>query len=115
MSRRPGIGVGMMHDLASVLLEPCIEEKMIDVPVALDHGTVSFPLGRFLRRKLRTFVGRSPNAPPEILAAQAEELQALRKTAFDASQSFSKAIVEKNKAKILRIESKEKRRRKEII
>lgn len=93
MSRNPGIAVGMMHEIASELLKhPGLEEKMLDVPLSLSHGKKRYPLGRFLRRKLRTYIGRDPNAPQEILDQQKEELQTLRKTAFENSTPLSKEI-----------------------
>jgi len=74
MSLRPGIGLGMMHDLASTLLEHKLDERMIDVPTSLQHGSAKWPLNRYLRRKLREFIGRSPNCPPEAMAEQTEAL-----------------------------------------
>lgn len=115
MSLRPGIGLGMMHDLASVLLEHKLDERMIDVPLSLQHGKKSFPLGRYLRRKLRTFIGRDINAPPEALKQQADELQPMRDAAFKASESFASHILKENLGRRIRLEARENLRRKKSI
>nr|AOV86340.1 putative replication protein VP4 [uncultured virus] len=109
MSLRPGIGLGMMHELASTLLEHKLDEKMIDVPLALQHGNKKFPLGRYLRRKLRTFVGRSPDCPPAVLDNMVEELRPMREAAFMASEKFSQKILEKSLGKRIQIEARQNR------
>lgn len=109
MSLRPGIGLGMMHELASTLLEHKLDEKMIDVPLALQHGNKKFPLGRYLRRKLRTFVGRSPDCPPAVLDNMVEELRPMREAAFMASEKFSEKILEKSLGKRIQIEARQNR------
>ena len=115
MSLRPGIGLGMMHDLASVLLEHKLDERMVDVPLTLQHGGKQFPLGRYLRRKLRTFIGRPENAPPEALKQQADELQPLRDAAFHASESLASHVLKASLGKRLQIEGREKSRRKKTL
>jgi len=106
MSLRPGIGLGMMHEVASVLLEHELDERMIDVPTSLQHGAKKFPLGRYLRRKLRTYIGRSPDCPPEALAAAEETLRPLREAAFTSSTSLKNAVLEDSLGKRRQIESK---------
>lgn len=60
MSLRPGIGAGVIDDLAGLLESPvglrCIEH-VGDVPGTLRHGSRSLPLGRYLRGKLRQKFG----------------------------------------------------------
>lgn len=94
MSLRPGLGLGMMHDVASVLLEHGLDETMVDVPLTLQHGRAQFPLGRYLRRKLRAMIGRDENTPLEALREYQEALQVLREDAFENSESVSKKIAE---------------------
>lgn len=94
MSLRPGIGLGMMHDLASVLLEHKLDERMIDVPTSLQHGAQKWPLNRYLRRKLREFIGRPPNAPQAALDEQSEALRPLREIAFASSTPLKAQILE---------------------
>ena len=115
MSLRPGIGLGMMHDLASVLLEHNLDERMVDVPLSLAHGKQQFPLGRYLRRKLRTFIGRPENAPPEALKQQHDQLQPLRDAAFKASESLASHVLKASLGRRLQIEGREKSRRKKQL
>lgn len=75
MSLRPGIGVAFLHDVASEYLRLNLVDSEADVPSALRHGSRLLPLGVFMRRKLRTFVGLEPNAPQSTQdEAQAEVL-----------------------------------------
>lgn len=98
----------MMHDLASELLKHRLDEKMIDVPLSLQHGQKKYPLGRYLRRKLRTFIGREANAPHAILEAQKQELQAMRETAFETSTPLSEEIQKKLKGKHANLYAKQR-------
>lgn len=114
MSLRPGLGLGMMHELASVLLEINAngedgKERMIDVPLSLSHGQKQYPLGRYLRRKLRTFIGRSANAPAETLSLAKEELQAMRKNSWDNKIPLSEAYKNSTLGKRIQIEARQQR------
>lgn len=97
MSRRPGIGAPLMHDIADSLLQHYTDNQgrytSDDVPTELRSGTKTYPLGRFLRRKLRTYVGRDENAPQKTLDQMAHQMYALRKIAFDNSLSFKTSLV----------------------
>lgn len=110
MSRRPGIGYGFMHDVASALMEHNLDEKMLDVPLSLSHGTTKLPLGRFLRRKLRTLIGRDEKQPiglpPTIFDTQ---LQIMRKTAFDNSSPIKAEILKASLGRRIQIEAKHNR------
>lgn len=108
MSLRPGIGLGMMHDLASVLLEHKLDERMIDVPTSLQHGGKKWPLNRYLRRKLREFIGRSPNAPPETLQQQTEALRPLREIAFASSTPLKTEVLKASLGARTNIHTREK-------
>lgn len=85
---------------------------MIDVPLSLQHGMKKLPLGRYLRRKLRTFIGRDANAPLEAMAGQKEELQAMRKSAWDNQTSLKTEVLKKSLGRRIQIESKFKRLKK---
>lgn len=91
MSNRPGIGAGSMDDVASALLM----EKYLrdDVPSSLLHNGKSWPLGRYLRRRLRKRVGLDEKAPQSTLDQVAEEVRELREKAFNASSSFKKEVI----------------------
>lgn len=77
MSLRPGIGADFMDETASAILKHNLDASMVDVPVALRHGRTLLPLGRYLRKRLRTRIGRDEKTPPEVLALQEAKLQAL--------------------------------------
>lgn len=62
MSLAPGIGADVMWDIASSLLS--FSHLQGDVPSSLEIGGKKYPLGRYLRKKLREFMGRDPKAPP---------------------------------------------------
>lgn len=89
MSLKPGIGAHLMHDVASTLLEFNLGDRLDDVPSSLRHGSRVLPLGRYLRRRLRKYIGRDENAPPEVIEALKEALRPLREAADDAT--FGKA------------------------
>lgn len=85
MSNRPGIGALAMVDVAASLLEVengryvALQE---DVPTSLMMGSKPFPLGRYLRRKLREELGLPPGAPPELLNRWTEEMRSMLTDAF---------------------------------
>lgn len=112
MSLRPGIGLGMMHELASTLLQHKLDERMVDVPLSLQHGKAKWPLGRYLRRKLRTFIGKSPNAPAEALADQEKELQILREIAWANKTSVKAQVLNKSLGRRIQINNRHSRRKK---
>lgn len=67
MSLKPGIGAEAMDKVKEVC-QNAINKGMLDrdgdVPYSLNLGRGAFPLGRYLRRKLREKMGRSPDPPP---------------------------------------------------
>lgn len=112
MSNRPGLGYNVMHEVASELLEYGLEKRLIDVPIALRHGKVHYPLGRYLRRSLRKMIGRSVNAPQEAIELQAERVRDVREGAFQASIPFKRALVESTYGKRLQIKARYQRQQK---
>jgi len=115
MSLRPAIGIGMMHEVASVLLQHGLEERMVDVPLTLQHGTKQWPLGRFLRRKLRTYIGREANAPAEVMELQKSELQAMRETAWNNQTSLKTEVLKKSLGRRIQIEARFRRNKRETV
>jgi len=87
MSNRPGIGADAMHDVASAIMQFNLDTELTDVPSVLRHGSRQLPLGRFLRRKLRTLIGRHKNAPQSTILAQQEELRPLFEATLSAFQN----------------------------
>jgi len=112
MSLRPGIGLGMAHEIASHLLQHKVDERMIDVPLSLQHGRAQWPLGRYLRRKLRTYIGRDANAPLESLSEAAAEMQDVRETAWNTKASVQAEVLKRSLGKRRQIEARERRNRK---
>lgn len=106
MSRRPGLGLDVMDDVANVLLGYDLEKELEDVPQSLAHGKFKLPLGRYLRGQLRRRIGRDERCPPSVLEKAKEELRPLRESAFNSSSSFAEKIVEKNTGKIRSLHSK---------
>lgn len=100
-SRRPGVGHGALHEIASEWLRLDLASREADVPSALRHGGRLLPLGRYLRRELRSLVGMEKEAPQSTLDEAAARLQGVREDAFNRSVSFKKAIVEAGKQKNL--------------
>lgn len=95
MSLRPGIGADAMHDVASVMMQYRLDERG-DVPSGLRHGAGMHPLGRYLRKKLRTMVGKDEAAPPEALHEAAEKLQLVRAFALSDDRSVKSVFAEIN-------------------
>lgn len=108
MSLKPGIGANFVPEIASTLLEHNLEKTLEDVPAALQHGTRQLPLGRYLRRKLREQIGRSPDAPQSTLDKVKEDLRPLREIAFDNSRSFKEEVIKAGTQAVLNMETKAK-------
>lgn len=82
MSLKPGLGHDFMWELASTLLQyPERLEKMVDVPTSLRMNGKKWPLGKYLRTKLREFVGRDPGTPPEVMEEILKELRPMQEEA----------------------------------
>lgn len=94
MSLKPGIGAGLVHEIASTWLQHDLDECETDVPGALRHGSKLMPLGRYLKRKLREAVGREVTTPEEVLEQIAEEMRPLRDFAFNNSRSLKGVVKE---------------------
>lgn len=92
MSLRPGIGATAMHDVASEILRWKLGDK--DVPIGLRHGGKVFPLGKYLRRRLRVLTGKVENAPPGTLQTLANQMQLLRAYAWQNDRSVSSVFEE---------------------
>ena len=89
MSLRPGIGADAMVPVAYSLLRSKAELK--DVPVSLRHGSKTWALGRYLRRRLRIELGRDASCSAPLVD---EELRLVRAYAFRSGQSVSEVFEE---------------------
>lgn len=111
MSLRPGIGFNALDDVASSLLEHNLEGAIDDVPSVLRHGMRQLPLGRYLRRRLRVLIGRSPDTPEVVLAKMAEEVRSLHESSRSAPQGwrqkeFSRLAVEASEGEFRNFEAR---------
>lgn len=109
MSNRPGIGADMMHEVASTLLNFNLDETQTDVPSALRHGRRMMALGRYLHRKLRTYVGKDPDSPEAVKAENRAEMQRLRddQNGRPGRVSLTDVYVEENTQKLRNLASKQ--------
>lgn len=84
MSLKPGIGHGALAAVAATIIQYDLLTPEGDVPVTLRHGSTQWPLGRYLRRKLRLALGldeRSPHVLSPLAAFKffhSEEAAAVR-------------------------------------
>ena len=108
MSLRPGIGAGMMDEVASTLLTLGLENGSDDVPSSLQHGKRSLPLGRYLRRRLRTLIGNAPEAPASVINEAKKEMLPLRQAAWDSSTSFKTEVINAGKGKRANLAAKQR-------
>lgn len=76
-SLKPGLGAGMIPYLAAIpfSLDPVTD----DVPSSVTHGKKTLPLGRYLRQRWRTHLGREKQQPKNAaLQIDRETLHPLR-------------------------------------
>lgn len=109
MSLRPGLGLSAMHDLASDMLRFNLETREEDVPVFLTYGkNKKLPLGRYLRRNLRRFIGRGENTPEAIVARLQQEMLAVRLDARSdkSGKSFKAKLIEGSEGELRNVRSK---------
>jgi len=108
------IGSAAMWDVASTLLQFNLDQTEADVPVSLRHGSRQLPLGRTLRKKLRTMIGREENAPQAAIDQYQERMRPL----FEAARSdpLNPSVISKiqkeNVQKIRNLEGKMKLQKK---
>lgn len=91
MSLKPGIGANAIWKLVTSGVQSRRKSKYlkesIDAPVVLRRNGSILPLGRYLRRKWREALGRSPDTPKSVLERYVQELHAEYKK--NAAISFS--------------------------
>lgn len=116
MSNRPGIGAGFMDEIASTLME--LEVDYDDVPDAIGMGKKKYPLGRYLKKRLRQRVGRDEKTPEKILEEISEKMRPLREIAEANAPRGHKSfylktlITEANAGKRQRLEGRYNRSKK---
>lgn len=80
MSLKPGIGYAQAKNIVNTLTTDAgcdIMETIDDVPFSITHGNISYPLGNYLRRKIRKELGHDEKAPPCAIQKQKEKVQEL--------------------------------------
>lgn len=119
MSLRPGIGALAMEDIALILTTEHGVNTILetgDVPSVLRHGSKKWPLGRYLRRKLREQLGfPETNSQKDKLhewTLQMQELlksygrlEALPKNPQFRRDAIKKVLVEMHAQKVLNMET----------
>lgn len=102
MSRRPGIGVDAMHEVASSLMQFNLDTSESDVPVTLRHGSRQFPLGRHLRGKLREYIGKDSRPSKAVQIKNSQRLLYLLEAASKDKEnpSFKKKVIEAGDQKV---------------
>lgn len=105
MSLRPGIGADAMWDVASALMQYGLDDGT-DVPQSLQFGRSKLPLGRYLRGRLREFIGKDGGTPEEVIKSMEEEMRPLREGAFASSSSFAEAVARAGDQIVRNIESR---------
>lgn len=112
MSNRPGLGYPALHEIASELLTYDLHTSQDDVPQALRHGSKVLPLGRYLRRKLRTMVGLDEKTPDKVLDKIAEELRPMYEAAFNTPRTgprenyFKTLLIDLDTPRVQQIEAR---------
>lgn len=99
MSLRPGLGADALWDIADQLMKFNLEERMADVPSGMRTMGKERALGRYLRRKLRTMVGKNEQIPQSVF----DEIQAQLRPVYEASiankVSFAQQVVAENEGR----------------
>jgi len=79
MSLKPGIGYNSMEAVATSLQTYNNLEHHHDVPTMLQHGTKQRPLGSYLRKRIKTLLGKPTHASEETMETLSFEMRTLRK------------------------------------
>lgn len=115
MSLKPGIGALAINIIAETLETDFGCNNLSDsgdVPQILQHGSRKFPLGKYLRGKLRERMGMEKTTPPEILQILKDEMHTLyieyRKGKKAQALSQKQWLLEKNRQKVRNLEARTK-------
>lgn len=95
MSLRGGIGAPALSDIARIVDTPFGLSELInsgDVPASLSIGRKSFPLARYLRRKLRELLGLASEAPEKAQRIYALKMQDVYKEALAKPKMMAKCV-----------------------
>jgi len=104
MSLRPGIGADFIPEVASSLMQHEIDTE--DVPNVLRHGRSVYPLGRYLKGKLREHLGRAKEVPDSVKSKMDQEMQPMRAYAFANSLRLKDVVKEAYHGQTLQAEKR---------
>jgi len=104
MSLRPGIGADFIPEVASSLMQHEIDTE--DVPNVLRHGRAVYPLGRYLKGKLREHLGREKEVPTSVKNKMDQEMQPMRAYAFANSLRLKDVVKEAYHGQTLQAEKR---------
>lgn len=115
MSNRPGIGAAAMDIIGESLFNKHVVKQIDldgDVPMSIKHGRKSFPLGPYLRQKLREYVGMPDEFRSQKIWEYSFELHEMLRDALkdpsNRNKSTQTLLYEMDKIKILQIETRHK-------
>lgn len=111
MSLRPGLGANSLTELVELVQRnPCLMVNG-DVPTVLRHGSVVYPLGRYLRQKLRLALGMSADVPGEAVKASYKQVFGVFREDAERAREKKKDVYkmrkEENTQKVLNIERRQ--------
>lgn len=104
-SLKPGIGAGMMDEVASVLLQYGYDQDLDDVPDTLRLGDQQYPLGRYLKNCLRERIGRAKGQSQAAATRQEKEMLPLQMAARAHPRGIAGVIEEVFEGARLRLKS----------
>lgn len=110
MSLRPGIGAGMMDEVASTWMshDLGLASGQPDVPSALAHGGRNLPLGRYLRRRLRVLVGMDPKSTQYSYDKSQEEVRSLQEAAKTGEKTLKELLIEAGTGRVASMTARQK-------
>lgn len=109
MSLKPGIGHGVLDAVANTITRYNLLTPQGDVPVTLRHGDLEWPLGRYLRRKLRLKLGLDERSP-DVLTPEASYEAYQSNTALQAVHQAARASEENPSVKFHLLKASEAQR-----
>lgn len=74
MSLRPGIGAVATASIGAVCRQYEANGLGLDVPHVLQHGRRTYPLGRYMRARLRAYLGRDEKEPDAAFYQRQEKM-----------------------------------------
>lgn len=109
-----GLGRDALPELASELLRYNAQGILGDAPSAVKRAGKLWPIGPYLRRKLREQIGMAPGAPPVTLQQAEERLRHLWQVAYSnpalppevQKRHFRDLIVQENAGKVASLETR---------